>query len=205
MYVDIVISNIFNLNQHFFFKPRLILVTHTDDHGWYITSNQRRKMFVQNLIRIVRKPDVMPRRFPYCITESIPIDLMFRENFPTHTQVWNCLSHRNECRQRRVIWVTYRCYKDNLYLVRNNSRQKVKCFTTCMGWADNQLTATGDSCEVKGCNSMTVRGRRTQPLLMTFQSPTNRKEGRASSACTAAIDTTVGFREVSGSNPRARF
>ena len=36
-------------------KPRFILVTHTNDLSWYITSNQQGKMFVQNLNRIVRK------------------------------------------------------------------------------------------------------------------------------------------------------
>ena len=55
-------------------KPRFILV------GWYITSNQQVNMFVQNLNRIVRKPNVTPRQFPYCTTDSIPIDLMFQEN-----------------------------------------------------------------------------------------------------------------------------
>ena len=73
-------------------KPRFILVSHTDDLGWYITSNHQGKMFVQNLHRTVRKPNVTPRQFPYCTTDSIPIDLMFQENFASHTQVWNCLS-----------------------------------------------------------------------------------------------------------------
>ena len=41
-------------------KPRFILVTHMDDLGWCITSNQQGKMFVQNLYRIVRKPNVTP-------------------------------------------------------------------------------------------------------------------------------------------------
>ena len=165
-------------------KPRLILVSHTDDLGWYITSNQHGKIFVQNLPardrvgrvidcgvrglgfkspgsiltsrtetsslsrvvrdgwdpysvpvsgqkkwspavesstwplnshncsenytktknkktkRSVRKPNVMPRQLPYCTTDSIPIDLMFQVTFPTHTQVFNCLSHQNDCRQR---------------------------------------------------------------------------------------------------------
>ena len=40
-------------------KPRLNLVTHMDDLGWYITSNQQEEMFVQNLNRIVSKPNVM--------------------------------------------------------------------------------------------------------------------------------------------------
>ena len=84
-------------------KPRFILLTHTDEVSWYITSNQLGKMFVQNLNRIVRKPNVTPRQFPCCTTSSIPIDLMFQESFPTHTQVWNCLSHQNNCRQRGVI------------------------------------------------------------------------------------------------------
>ena len=78
-------------------KPRFILVMHMDDHGWYITSNLQGTMFLQNLKRIVRKPNVMPRQFPYCTTDSIPIDLMFQGNFPTDTEVWNCQSHRNYC------------------------------------------------------------------------------------------------------------
>ena len=41
-------------------KPRLILVTHTDDLGWNITSNQQGQMLVQNLNMIVSKPNVMP-------------------------------------------------------------------------------------------------------------------------------------------------
>ena len=79
-------------------KSRRILVSHTDDLGWYITSNQQGKMFIQNLNRIVRKPNVTLRQFLYCTTNSIPIDLMFQENFRTYTQVLNCLSHRNDCR-----------------------------------------------------------------------------------------------------------
>ena len=69
-------------------KPMLILVTHKDDLGWYITSSQQRQMFVQNLNKIVSKPNVTPGQIPYCTSDSIPIDLMFQENFRTHTQVW---------------------------------------------------------------------------------------------------------------------
>ena len=52
-------------------KSRFILVTHTDDLGWYITSNQQGKMFIQNLNRIVRKPNITPRQFPYCTTDRL--------------------------------------------------------------------------------------------------------------------------------------
>ena len=39
-------------------EPRLIFVTYPDDLGGYITSNQQGKMLVQNLHRIVRRPNV---------------------------------------------------------------------------------------------------------------------------------------------------
>ena len=42
-------------------------------------------MFVQNLDGIVRKPNVTPRQFLYCTTDSIPIDLMFQEISYSHT------------------------------------------------------------------------------------------------------------------------
>ena len=45
-----------------------------------------------------------------------------------------------------------------------------------MGWADNQLIATGHCCEVKGRNTMTIRGRRTQPLLMMAIQITHKQE-----------------------------
>ena len=41
---------------------------------------------------------------------------------------------------------------------------------------DNQLIATIGCCEVKGRNSMTVRGRRTQPLLMMAIQITHKQE-----------------------------
>ena len=68
-------------------KPRLIIVTHTEDIGLYITSNQQGQMFILNLNRIVRKPNVMPGQILYCTTDCIPVALMFQENFPTDTHV----------------------------------------------------------------------------------------------------------------------
>ena len=84
-------------------KPMLILVTHTDYLGWNITSNQQGQMFVQNLNRIVSKANVTPGQILYCTTDCVPVDLMFEENFPTNTQVWNRLSHQNDYRQIGVI------------------------------------------------------------------------------------------------------
>ena len=84
-------------------KPSVIIVARTDNLRWYITSNLQRQMFFQNLNRIVSKPNVMPEQILYCITDCISVDQMYQENFPTNTQVWNSLSHRNDCRQRGVI------------------------------------------------------------------------------------------------------
>ena len=70
-------------------KPRFILVVHTDDLGWYIMSNQQVQMFIQTINMIVSKSNVMPGQIKHCTTDSIPIDLMFQENFPTNTQIWN--------------------------------------------------------------------------------------------------------------------
>ena len=60
-----------------------------------------------------------------------------------HTSVLNKSSESNWHHRRPclVIWVTYGCYNNNQYLVRNISHQKVMCSTTSMGWADNQLFA----------------------------------------------------------------
>ena len=66
-------------------EPRLILVMCTDDLGGHITSNQQGKMLVQNLHRIVRRPNVTPGQIPHCTTDCIPIILLFQENFPTNT------------------------------------------------------------------------------------------------------------------------
>ena len=50
-------------------KPRSMLVAHTDDLSWYITSNQQLQMFVQKLNRVVSKPIVTPGQIVYCTTE----------------------------------------------------------------------------------------------------------------------------------------
>ena len=68
-------------------KPRIIIVTHTDDLGWYITSNQQGQMIIQNLNRIVSKPNVMPGQILFCTTDCILVDLTFQGNFPTNTHV----------------------------------------------------------------------------------------------------------------------
>ena len=44
---------------------------------WYITSNQQEQMLIQNLNRIVSKPNVTPEQILYCTADCIPIDLMF--------------------------------------------------------------------------------------------------------------------------------
>ena len=62
-------------------EPRLILVTHTDDLGGYITSIQQEKMLIQNLHWIVRRPNVTSGQIPHCSTDCIPINLVLVETF----------------------------------------------------------------------------------------------------------------------------
>ena len=107
----------------FIIKPRLILVSHTDNLCWNIRSNQQRHMLIQNLTRNTSRPNITPGQILFYITNCIPIDFMLNENFHTNTHVWNILSHQNDCWQRRVILVTYGCYKSNPYFVRNISHQ----------------------------------------------------------------------------------
>ena len=68
-------------------EPRLIVVMYTDDLGGNITSNQQGKMLIQNLHRIVRRPNVTPGQILHCTTDCIPINLVFQEK----TQVRNSL------------------------------------------------------------------------------------------------------------------
>ena len=66
-------------------KPRFILIPHTDNLGQHILSNQR-QMLIQNFNRIVSRPNVMPRQVLQCTANSIPINLVFQENYPLNTQ-----------------------------------------------------------------------------------------------------------------------
>ena len=141
-------------------EPWRILVAHTDDLGWNKTCSQQQQTLVQNLNRITK----------CCTRADLVLHHKLYSNWLTVyktfllTQVWNSLSHRNDSQQRGVIWVTYGCYNSNLYYVRNISHQEVKCSATYLGRADDQLIATRHSCEVNGCNTMTICGFRTQPL-----------------------------------------
>ena len=146
-------------------KPWLIHGADKDDHCWNIMSNQQRQMFVQYLNRIVSKPNVIHGQILYCKTDCIPINFKFQENFPTNSHVWNSLNHLIDHQQSGMIWVTYgcrtsTCARSGTSVIRRSS------VLPRAWWADNQLIATGHSCEVKGCNTITVRGRRTHPLLI---------------------------------------
>ena len=55
-------------------KPRFILVTHSDDLGWHITSNQQGKMFIQNLNRIVRWFGHVERMDEYRMAKRVLMD-----------------------------------------------------------------------------------------------------------------------------------
>ena len=59
-------------------KPRIFLVAHTDDLGCNKTSNQQQQMPIQNLKRIVSRPNVSPRSILHCTPNCI---LFFLHSF----------------------------------------------------------------------------------------------------------------------------
>ena len=84
------VSSYLAADKHFPVNPReitgppnisLVFVAYTDNQGWYITSNQRGQTFVQNLNRIISKPNVAPWKILYCTPNCMPINLMFQGNF----------------------------------------------------------------------------------------------------------------------------
>ena len=68
-------------------KQRFILVVHTDDIGWCITSKQQVQMLVQNINRIVRGLNITAGQILHCTTDCIPINLVFHEYFHIDIQV----------------------------------------------------------------------------------------------------------------------
>ena len=163
-------------------------------HGWpWVKHNvqQQGQMFIQNINRIVIKPNVMIGQILYCTTDCIPVDLSFGENYPTNTQVWNRLRHRNDCQQKGVIWVTYRCYNSNPYLVRDISHQEVKSsvpphawFLPTTNWMQPETVAKSKAATPWGV----VEVEPNHSWWWPFTSPTNSKEAWISLVCTAAID-----------------
>ena len=141
-------------------------------------------MFVQNLNRIISKPNDTPWQILYCTSDCIPVDLMFEENFHTNTQVWNVMSHRNDCRQRWAIWVTYQCHNSNPYQVRDISHQEVQgpihlVYELCRQPTDRKSKAAAP------WRFVVVEPNHS--WWWPFKSPTNRKEARISSVCTESL------------------
>ena len=155
-------------------------VGNSDDNSWYITSNQQGPMVVQNLNMIVSMPNVTPGQIPYCTTDSIPIDLMFQENFPTNTQVWIRPRHRNDCGQRGVIWVTYRSYIQQQPVVHQSSGGQVLKPRAWVGPTTNwSQPETIEKSKAATARRFVVVDP-NHSWWWPFKSPTNRKEARTS-------------------------
>ena len=87
-------------------KPILILVAYEDDLSWKIKSNQAAANARSSPQLDFLQTKCYSRADP-AFYNCIPVDLMFKENFPPDTQVWNSLSHQNDFRQRGVFWVLW--------------------------------------------------------------------------------------------------
>ena len=167
-------------------KPRLILVVHLDDLNWYTTSNQLGQMFIQNLNRIFSKAKCYSMADLVLHHRLFQLTWCFMEAFLLWPQVWNHLSHRNDCRQREVIWVNYWCY---------NMHGSGK--TT--NWSQPELPDT----VAKSKDAIPRRFVVVEPIHFwwwPFKSPTNRKDTHTSFACTAATDASQKWKILSSSS-----
>ena len=109
-------------------KPRLILVSLTDDLNWYTTSNQHGHIFIQNLNWIIRQINVTPWQILYFTTNCISIDLMFQENFHTDTQVgtaWTIemIADKEEWSELPMGVTTATCTRSGTSVIRRSSVQ----------------------------------------------------------------------------------
>ena len=160
--------------------------------GCNIPSNKQDQMLVQNLNRIVNKPNVTPWQILYRTTDCIKINLVFQKNLPTNTQVWNSLCLRNYRRQRGMIWVTYGCYNGNPYWVRSIGHQAVK-FHYVHGSGRQSINWSQQDTVEKSKAATPWRFLDVKPnhsWWHPFKSVTNRNYVCTSSAFTAAIDVT---------------
>ena len=125
-------------------------------------------MLIQNLNRIVSKPNVTTGQILHCTTNWIPINSMFKENFPTNTQVWNSLSLAMT--DNREEWselpMGATCTKSGTSDIRRLPHAWVG-LTMRHSWV------------VKGSNTTMDHGHRTQPLLMiAIQITQKQKKGK---------------------------
>ena len=176
-------------------KPRFILVTHTDDLGWYITSNHPGKMFVQNLNRIVRKPNVTPRQFLYCTTDSIPIDLMY------WLDVSGKLSYSHTCLEvpEASKWLLTERSGLSYLSVWQQEPILSQEHQSSGGQVFHHVHGLGR--QPTDRNQILAKSKAATPWWFVviepshswwwlFKSPTNRKQAWTSSACMAAIDAS---------------
>ena len=112
---------------------------------------------------------------------------MFKENFPTNTQVWYCLSHWNDCRQRGVIGVTYGCYNRNH--TRSGTSVIRRSSVPPCAWVGPTTNRSQPNTVAKSEAAPPWRFVVAEPnhsWWWLFKSPTNRKEACKSSVCTVS-------------------
>ena len=147
-------------------------------------------MLVQNLNRIASRQNVRQGLILYCATNCIPIDLLtwcLKKTFLlTHkfgaARAIEMTADREEWSELPIGATTATHTRSGTSVIRRSSVPPRAWVGPTTNWSQP------DSCEVKGCITMTICGCRTQPLLMmAIESLTSRKEASTSSACTAAI------------------
>ena len=73
-------------------KPRLNLFMQMDDLGWYIMSNLWGQMLIQNLNRIVRRPNVIPGQILDCRIQFSRADPQNANSLRDMAKIWSSRS-----------------------------------------------------------------------------------------------------------------
>ena len=167
-------------------KPRLILVTHTDNLSRKKRSTSS-KMHIQSLKWIASTPDTSPRELTNCITDCSPINSVFQKHPPTDTQVRNSLCHRNGWE-----WWWSDLHSGAATATRTRSVTSVirRSRVPPRAWVGSVTSWSQPDTVAKSRAATSWRFvvvEPNYPWWRPFKSPINRNEARTSTACTAAI------------------
>ena len=136
----------------------------------------------------------MLRQGRSCIAPQTVFQLTWclRKTFLLTHKFGTRLSHRNDCQQRGVVWVTYRCYNSNPYyrsgtsVIRRSSVPPRAWAGPTTNWSQPETVSSSKA----ATPLLFVVVEHNHSWWWPFKSPTNRKETLISSLCTAAIDAS---------------
>ena len=145
--------------QSLLIKPRLIPVMHTDDIivgtgvqlAW-TTARSRPQQDCQQTRRL-------QRQITNCNTNCMTINLVLQKNFCTNKHFGTACVKEMDHQDLRVIII-----HQQPVLGQEHQSSEGHEYHHMHGLANNQLLLIRHSCDGKSCNTLTIRGDRTQPF-----------------------------------------